>query len=287
MTTVCRTWLLLILLVVLYGLIEVPLAERMHQRAMAEKLGILPSTPALRLLSADQKTFAGAAIIIKVLMYFGGNTEKAPTGEAARVDYPAMSRAIHSALQLDPYNMDGYYFAQAIFVWDARKVEVANELLEYGMRYRTWDWYLPFFAGFNYAYFVKDYTKAAHMYRRAGELSGEPLFMKLAGRYLQQSGQTEMAIAYLSTMVKGTRNQAVKESFKVRLTAYQRVRIIEKAVEACKNASGKPPESIEELMKKGFLNKIPADPYGGTFYLNPDGTVATTSKFAFIGRTEQ
>jgi tetratricopeptide (TPR) repeat protein len=109
---------------------------------------------------------------------------------------------IHGAVQLDPYNMDAYYFGQAILVWDVGKVELANELLDYGMRFRTWDWYLPFFAGFNQAYFLKDYTKAARYYDRAGELSGSDLFKNLAGRYLQESGKTDLALAYLSAMEK-------------------------------------------------------------------------------------
>ncbi len=65
--------------------------------------------------------------------------------------------------------MDAYYFAQAVLVWDVGQVRLANELLEYGMRYRTWDYLLPFFAGFNYSYFLKDNEKAAQYYR--GQLS--------------------------------------------------------------------------------------------------------------------
>ncbi len=60
----------------------------------------------------------------------------------------------------------------AIIVWGAGLVSATNELPEYGMRYRTWDYYLPFFAGFNYAYFLKDYENAARCYKRVGELTG-------------------------------------------------------------------------------------------------------------------
>src|ERR1035437_4961022 len=51
------------------------------------------------------------------------------------------------------------------------------------MKYRTWDWQLPFFAGFNSAFFLKDYAAAARYYQRAGELSGSDLSRLLAGRY--------------------------------------------------------------------------------------------------------
>jgi hypothetical protein len=41
------------------------------------------------------------------------------------------------------------------------------------------------------------------------------------------------------------------------------------------------PESVEELLRAGVLSPPPRDPYGGRFYLEPDGQVATTSKFTY------
>lgn len=275
--------LALLLLIVLYGVVMVPFTDHMRGRPFVEKLGYLPASDALKVLVADQKQSVGASLIMKVMMYFGGKVSGGDLKVTTAVDYKAMSRTVHAALKLDPYNMDGYYFAQAILVWDVKQYRLANDLLEYGMKYRTWDWYLPFFAGFNYAFFLKDYPNAARMYMRAGDLSGEPLFKKLAGRYLQQSGQTEIAIAYLTTMEKGARDKAVKESFRIRLTAFRRVLLIEKARDGFIAEHGRLPSSVEEMLAKGYLKSIPADPYGGKFYLEPTGDVSTTSKFAFAG----
>lgn len=275
--------LLLLLLIGVYAGIMVPFTGYMRGRPFVEKLGYLPASDALTLLVADQKQLVGASLVMKVMMYFGGRVSSGDMKVKTSVDYKAMSRTIHAALKLDPYNMDGYYFAQAILVWDVKQYRLANDLLEYGMKYRTWDWYLPFFAGFNYAFFLKDYPSAAKMYMRAGELSGEPLFKKLAGRYLQQSGQTEIAISYLTTMEKGTRDKAVRESFRIRLTAFRRVLLIEKARDRFIAEHARLPSSVEELLATGYLKSIPADPYGGKFYLEPTGDVSTTSKFAFAG----
>jgi tetratricopeptide (TPR) repeat protein len=255
----------------------------MAQKPYAEKLGIIPRAEVLQVVSADQKQLVGASVIAKVILYFGGLMEKEPVKMAIPPDYPAMSRTIHAALRLDPYNMDGYYFAQAILVWDVKQYKLANGLLEYGMKYRTWDWYLPFFAGFNYAYFLKDYPHAAQMYMRAGELSGNSMFQSLAGRYLQQSGKTDLAIAYLSMMEQGARDPAIRKSFHTRLQAFQEVRTIEKARDRYKAERGALPRRIEELEAGGYLQRRPVDPYGGEFYLESDGQVATTSKFAEVG----
>ena len=192
-----------------------------------------------------------------------------------------MYRVISGAVKLDPYNMDAYYFAQAVLVWDVRKVDLANDLLDYGMKYRTWDWYLPFFAGFNNAYFLKDYVKAAEYYRSAGELSGSNLYKSLAGRYLQESGRTGLAIVYLSTLVKSEKNEAIRKSYEVRLKAYRVVQIIEQARDLFQVNHGRLPSTIDELIQERFLSAVPVDPYGGRFSLSPKGEVRTSSNFVF------
>lgn len=268
-----------------YGLLILPFSTYMRNKPIEEKLGYVPSVKLLKPLSADQKELVGASLVMKVLMYFGGIVAEAEAGRVISEppDLQGMSRLLHNAVRLDPYNMDAYYFAQGFLTWDARQYKVANDLLEYGMQYRSWDWQLPFFAGFNSAYFMKDYSKAAAYYKRAGELSGSTLHINLAGRYLQESGQTDLAIAYLSAMEKGERNEVMKKNYQLRLAAFKEVRRIELARDRYAQEKGAMPQSVEQLQQTGYLQPAPVDPYGGRFYLDPSGKVATTSKFAFAG----
>ena len=241
-----------------------PFTRAMAQKPLVEKLGLVPAPKVLQLFFPDYQEILASSIIGKVILYYGSLTGHLdqPAKIIYAADYPAMSRTVHAALRLDPYNMDGYYFGQAILAWDARQYQLASDLLEYGMQYRTWDWQLPFFAGFNYAYFLGDKEKAAQMYMRAGELSGSALFNKLAGRYLQESGQTQMAIDYLQTMLKGAHNPAVKKSLQVRIEAFQAVLLIEQARDRYKSVKGRAPGAIEEIVADGFLDTLPPDPYG-------------------------
>lgn len=265
-----------------YCLVVVPFAAYMRNKPVEEKLGYVPSVKVLKSLSVDQKELVAASLVFKVMTYFGDVISRTASGNpAGGADLQGMSRLLHNSVQLDPYNMDAYYFAQSFLTWDAHQYKVANDLLQYGMRYRTWDWYLPFFAGFNSSFFLGDYAKAAEFYRRAGELSGSDLYSQLAGRYLQQAGQTEVAIRYLTGMVKTAKNNAIRKSYKVRLKAFQEVYRVEKARDRFRQETGKPPSSVEELVQAGFLSPAPIDPYGGRFYLDRSGNVSTTSKFAF------
>jgi tetratricopeptide (TPR) repeat protein len=276
-----------LLCVLFYGMLIIPFTRYLHNKPFVEKLGYVPSVTALKIVASDHKEMAGAALVMKVLMYFGGFAERQHANVAAdSLDYQGMSRILHGAVKLDPYNMDAYYFAQSFLTWEVKQYKLANNLLDYGMKYRTWDWYLPFFAGFNSAFFLKDYAAAARYYQRAGELSGSDLSKLLAGRYMQESGQTELAIAYLTAMEKGEKNETLKRGYQTRLTAFKEVRRIELARDRFKEVRGGVPTTVEQLMQGGFLVPPPVDPYGGRFYLGPDGKVATTSKFAFGGKSK-
>ncbi len=266
-----------------YGLLIGPFTSYMANKPVEEKLGFVPSIKLIKPLSADQKELMGASLVMKVLMYFGGAVGKSQDARiiGEPVDLQGMSRLLHGAVQLDPYNMDAYYFAQGFLTWDAKQFKVANELLDYGMKYRTWDWYLPFFAGFNHAYFLKDYPKAATYYQRAGELSNNSLFINLAGRYMQEAGRTDLAIAYLTAMEQNEKNPALKKEYLIRLTAFREVRRIEEARDRFRQQRGVLPHSMEQLLQSDLLTPVPVDPYGGNFYLEADGKVASSSRFSF------
>jgi tetratricopeptide (TPR) repeat protein len=274
-----RPLLVSCLLIACYGALIVPFATYMRNKPFVEKIGAFPRVEVLQLISADQKQVVAEGLILDVLMYFGGLLAKEPGKLHVPPDYMAMSRLLHGSVKLDPYNMDAYYFAQSILVWDVNQTKVANDLLDYGMKYRSWDWYLPFFAGFNYGYFQHDYQKAAQYYMKAGQLSGNDLFINLASRYLNESGQNELAIAYLKTMAKTAKNKAIWITLTTRLKALEAVRSIEQARDAYQRATGHPPASVEGLLSSGYLKEVPKDPYGGSFYLAPDGKVKTTSNF--------
>ena len=283
MIRLCMPVSLLLVGLLGYALLIGPFSAYMQHKPIEEKLGFVPSIKVIKALSADQQELAGASLVMKVLMYFGGMLSKAQTGQLLTdpIDLHGMSRLLHGAVKLDPYNMDAYYFAQGFLTWDAKQFKVANDLLDYGMRYRTWDWYLPFFAGFNHAYFLKDYRKAADYYEKAARLSNNNLHIQLAGRYLQESGHTYLAIAYLSAMVRSEKNQALCRDYQIRLQAFQEVRRIELARDRFFRERGVMPRTIADLTAAGLLAQSPTDPYGGQFYIGSDGKVATSSKFAF------
>ncbi|RNC67628.1 MAG: hypothetical protein ED859_13725 [Desulfuromonadales bacterium] len=271
---------LLIASLVVYGLLIVPFSEQMRTKPFVEKLGYIPQGEVLRMFSGDQKQSMASGLMTRILIYFGTLVEKSESKIDVPPDYFAIYKMIDGVTKLDPYNMDAYYFAQAVLVWDVKRIKEVNALLDYGMKYRDWDFYLPFFAGFNNAYFLKDYEKAARYYKRAGDITGDELHVNLAGRYFYETGQTDLAIAYLNTMIRSAKSDAIRKSFQTRLQALKEVKRVEQALVRYRTGHGGRVPSLAELVDKGYLDPPPLDPYGGSFYLDETGMVRTTSKFA-------
>lgn len=275
-------WFAALLLLAHLALLPV-LAGFMARRPVEVKLGYVPHPQVLKLVSADHALAVAEMAVVKVLFYFGTLAEKFNEKVIIRPERANMFRTLLTAVQLDPYNMDAYYFTQAAFTWEVGRVAEVNEMLEWGIRHRTWDPWLQFYVGFNYAYFLKDYARAAPYMRRAAELSGNPMFAGLAARYFYESEQVGLGLVFLEAMIAQSKDKAVRQTYELRRDALLAVQQIETALAAYRQRNGRSPGELQELVKAGLLDALPADPYGGEFYLDPEGKVRTTSKLAVKG----
>ncbi|HVO85333.1 MAG TPA: hypothetical protein VMU60_12985 [Syntrophobacteria bacterium] len=254
-----------------------PLTERRDARPPQARLGFFPPAPVIKALSADQYQFLSHMISLECLFYFGTLAEE----EQPVPDWSRLYGALYTATRLDPYNMDAYYFAQAVLTWDAGMIRQAVDLLEYGFAHRTWDWYLPFFLSFDYAFFLKNYDKAGEYMAKAAALNPQSWFATLAARYFYEANRTALALAYLKEMIATAGNEAVRQQLIVRAVAFERILAIEEAISAYENRFHRFPRELSDLVRAGLMERIPEDPYGGSFYLDRDGRVRTTSRLAF------
>jgi hypothetical protein len=81
-------------------------------------------------------------------------------------------------------------------------------------------------------------------------------------------------------MVQGARNDSIRRNFELRLAALRGVKEIEIARDRFLKDRDRLPLSLQELVSTGYLHSIPADPYGGEFFLEPGGMIRSTSKLA-------
>jgi tetratricopeptide (TPR) repeat protein len=266
-------------LVAAYTLLILPFTHYLKSRPVEVKLGFLPHPQVLKAASGEHRPTVASLVVARVLFYFGTILEELKGNVIIRPEFLNMFKTLQGAVHLDPYNMDPYYFAQAAFTWELGRVEEVNHLLEQGMAHRTWDPWLPFYLGFNHAYFLKDYPNAATYMKRAAEISGNPLYAKLAARYFYESEQPALGLAFLETMIRTAKDKAVRQAYEMRRDALLAVMAIEAAIEAYRNLYDRFPSRLSDLVQTGLLAELPADPYGGSFYLDDQGKVRTTSQF--------
>ena len=272
---------ILFILVFSYLLVIVPFTAYLKNRPVAVKLGYVPDGEILKVVSADHRFTLAEFAVVKVLIYFGSLLPSPDSKMIEKPEYFNMFKTLENALRLDPYNLDAYYFTQAAFTWEVGRIRDVNNVLQYGMRYRTWDYMLPFYVAFNDAYFLKDYKNAAIFMKRSAEISKNPLFTNLAARFFYESRQSEFGIMFLNVMEQGAKDKNIKQMYAVRRSALLAVKELTEAVERYRKRFGKEPRDLHEVVTSGVIARIPGDPYGGTFYLADDGMIRSTSKFAF------
>lgn len=285
MIKIFKYWLLLIFFAVSYMIYLPHYQSMVKNRPTIYKLGYTPSGRFYRAIAGEYKWFLGDYLSFKSIIYYGGRTDYVSRGMFGEIEYYNLYRTVEASILLNPYNEDIYYFSQGVFTWDVGRVKETNRLLEYAFNYRRWDYKIPFFLGFNYAYFLKDYKNAAIYYQKASELSGSSLFANLAARYLYEGGNTILGIDYLKTMIKIARKEDVKKQYELRLKALEAIYEIEQALELYKRKYIDIP-TIEKLIELKYLKSLPVDPYGGKFYIDNNGKVRTTSKMAFLNQKQ-
>lgn len=256
----------------------VPLTQIRDARPTEARLGFFPPAPVIKALTTDQHRFASQLITLQCLFYFGSLVEI----RTQMPDWWKIYRATFIATRLDPYNMDAYYFAQAVLTWETGMVQQVVELLEYGFAYRPGQWQFPFFLSFDYAFFLKDYHKAGEYLAKVAELRPEvEWYATLAARYFYEGGSTALGLAYLQQMIPSARNETIKKRMIIRAEALEKILQVEKGIEAYRERFQREPQGLEDLVHAGVLERIPEDPYGGVFYLDKEGKVRSTSKLAY------
>ena len=73
----------------------------------------------------------------------------------SEADWDYVEQGLNVVTDLDPYFADPYMLGEGLFAWDAGRLDAANKLLEKGLAYRSKDWRLPFYIGFNHFISIK------------------------------------------------------------------------------------------------------------------------------------
>lgn len=239
---------------------------------------VLPS-PLLKITALEFDGLVSDFMFLDAIVFYGGTHNRTERPRVKEWEWQWLDKTLSASTDLDPYFLDPYLFGNATFTWEAGMIRETNTLLEKGSRYRTWDWMPPFFAGFNYFYFLQENEKAAEFLMEASRRpEANPMLASIASKLAFKERRTETSIQFLEEMLQRTDDELTKQRFRKRILALRGILLLEQAVAHYQKRYHAKPRSFEMLIAKGIIQKVPEDPYGGKFYLDPSGSVKSTTE---------
>lgn len=231
----------------------------------------------LKPLSLEFKGVMSDILLIKFMTFVGGKTEQ--LDQFTDEDWEDIRQTLDTITDLDPYFWDAYLFSQVFLTWEKKNYLAANELLAKARKYLPQDYRIPFYMGLNYYRFGKDAANGAKYLMEASKLPGASFYYAtLAARLSAYSSDYQRGIIFLNEMLKQTKDSGIAEQYKLRIQVLEQMNVIEQLMTQFRLKFNRPPTELAELVEAGLIDRLPADPYGGEFFINKEGRVDTTSK---------
>lgn len=232
----------------------------------------------LKLTSLEFDGLISDFMFLRSLVFYGKTLERTEKPRVKPWEWQHIYAELNAATDLDPYFYDPYNFGQGLLPWEGNMVTDANRLLSKGCSYRTWDWSIPFYIGFNHFYFQHEDALASKFLMEASRVQdAPPILASLATRLAVKGKQTENAIVFLTQLMKTEQDESRRKSYQLRIDALKSILLLENAASDYRQRYGSDPSSINDLVDKHIIKDIPPDPYGGDFYIDDEGGIMTTS----------
>lgn len=246
-----------------------------HSEALTG-IGHLPSS-LLQISSLEFKSIVADLLFLKTITYLGQQF-----GEKKNPDRPTWHLTyllIDRITDLDKAFWDPYLFAEMTLPWQADMIDEANQLMLKASTNRPNDYRPLYFIAFNHFFFRKDLGKASQYLRQAALRPGIPFYLQnLAARLSLYGNETVAGISLLEEMIQHATDKEQIIYLAKRQKTLKIILHLEEKIAIYRNMNQRNPNSIQDLVTAGLIEKIPADPYGGEFYLFGEGKVYTTSK---------
>lgn len=231
----------------------------------------------VRPLSLDYKGIVSDYLLFKFMAFIGGRLDSIQDYKSEYWGYTV--EILDVITDLDPYFFDAYLYTEMFLTWQASNYEEAIRILKKGMKYIDDDYRIPYYIGFNYFYFLKDNVNSSKYIMEAAKIAPPSRYYlaNLSARLSLYNDNHKIGIMFLEDLVKNTTNQWIRNEYIMRINTLKILDYLDAKVLEYKNKHQKAPESIKEIIDDGLIPDMPKDPYGGEFFILPNGRVYTTS----------
>ena len=167
---------------------------------------------------------------------------------------------------LDPKFYKAYLLSLMGLIHSPKDVKLAEPILQKGIKNFPDSWELPFWAGYSYYNHLKDYEKATEYMMMAYNKPDAPKrFLGMMASATQKSGNFDKAAIAMLAMMENTDNKKLKIIYGNKMIRMKNLAQIMNAANKYKNKYKNYPESIQDLISKGYLDKIPQDPMNAVY----------------------
>lgn len=216
-------------------------------------------------------------LMLKTMVFLGEKMERKE--KPSPREWQLVYRALQQITNLDPRFWDPYMLAAMTFPWETDMISEACGLLEKAATAREEDHRPYFYLWFMKFYFEKNLIAASKYIKLAAAKPGAPeYYATLAARMDLYTGNPLTGALFLEDMLDKTSSPATKKFLEKRIESLKRIAFLEEKVNVFKQKYSMFPEKLEDLLTERIIIAIPSDPYGGEFFLQPNGRVYTTSK---------
>jgi len=233
-------------------------------------------------------TFASRILWFNTVNYFGKQY-------LAGKDYRWLYSMCKLVTRLNENAKHVFEFCRTLLSWMAKEPVRSNEILTEAIEAHPSSWRFRYLRGFNYWYFLYRPDLAKEDFKIASKLPNAPKMLSSpAARLMVSQADPQTAVNFLEDLIQNTEDPNVKEALgekrKQALISRDK-KILEKAVAVFEKRYHRRPEPLSELVEKGVLNRIPREPFGGSYLMDPQtGEIKTSSGkkgLEFIARTSK
>jgi hypothetical protein len=233
---------------------------------------LLRSGPALKLMSLEYAPFLADIYWTRVIQYYG--TKHANQDADVQLLWPLLDITTTLDPNLTVAYRFGYTFLSEPPPYGAGRNDLALQLLQRGIRENPDYWRLYEDLGFFYYYNFKDYAKSSTAFLEGSKKPSAQFWMKvLAAKILEQGDNRETSAFLWQEIYNSTANEDVKKNALIHLQLLRAEADCDQldllAAEYVKR-TGRPPDSMRDLIKAGLLRGVPADPRGIPYIFNTD-----------------
>lgn len=259
------------------ALFQIQIDKTRNNYSKMEDMKYLPSGQFLKGSALTYDELLADFLWIKALVYFG---EHYQTDKSYRWLYHLLDVIV----TLDPYFEYPYEFGGIALAYWTKNVDYSIKLLKKGImnvpktheRY----WTLPFFLGFNYMFYKKDFVTAVSYMEEATKYPGHPGYLPfLVARLHANNKDPEIAIKFLNEIYISTENKSVRKDIKKRIKEVmveRDIQILEQVRDRYKSRVGSYPLKLDDLVAEGFLKNIPQEPFGGKYLIKEDHSIQSS-----------